>query len=102
MCPCKYYNINLSISQRYLYIIEHIEVVDEFVTSQNPDLTQFFITKSRHPGRLKKADLSGKYLPYNSIVHITFYTQSKRLLLTIIHCSLYTKAASSLGDLQSK
>jgi len=29
-------------------------------------------------------------LPYNRFAHITFYTQSKRLLLTIIHCSLYT------------
>ena len=28
--------------------------------------------------------------PYNRIAHITFYTQSKRLLLTIIRCSLYT------------
>jgi len=26
---------------RYLYIIEHIEVADEFVTSKNPHLTQF-------------------------------------------------------------
>ena len=27
-------------------------------------------------------------LPYNRFAHITFYTQSKRLLLTILHCSL--------------
>ena len=27
------------------------------------------------------------HLPYNRFAHITFYTRSKRLLLTIIHCS---------------
>jgi len=34
---------------------------------------------------------------YNCIAHITFYTQSKRLLLTIIHCSLYTRSNFVLG-----
>jgi len=29
--------------QSYLYIIEHIEVVDEFITSKNTDITRFFI-----------------------------------------------------------
>jgi len=37
-----------------LYIIEHMEVADELITSKNPDLTWFFIIKTRHPGRLKK------------------------------------------------
>jgi len=38
----------------YLYIIEHIEVLDEFLSSKNPDLTRFFMIKSRRPCRLKK------------------------------------------------
>jgi len=41
-------------------------------------------------------------VPYNRFAHITFYTHSKRLLLTIIHRSLYTKAASYLGGLQPR
>jgi len=36
-------------------------------------------------------------LPYNRFAHITFYTQSKRLLLTIMHCSLYTESSFVLG-----
>jgi len=40
--------------QSYLYIIEHIEVADEFITSKNTDLTRIFIIKSRHTGRLNK------------------------------------------------
>ena len=36
-------------------------------------------------------------LPYNRITHITFYTQSKRLLLTIMHCSFYKIRTFSLG-----
>jgi len=36
-------------------------------------------------------------LPYNRITHITFYTQSKRLLLAIIHCSHYTMSSFALG-----
>jgi len=36
MCACKHCNIKLS-----LYYIEHIEVVDEFITSKNPDLMRF-------------------------------------------------------------
>jgi len=36
-----------------LYIIEHTEVADEFITSKKQDLTRFFIIKPRHPGRLK-------------------------------------------------
>ena len=45
---------------------------------------------------------------FTSISHITalhilhFYTQSKRLLLTIVHCSLYTVSRSSLGGLHPK
>jgi len=35
-------------------LIEHIEVADEFITSTDTDLTQFFIIEPRHPGRLKK------------------------------------------------
>ena len=35
--------------------------------------------------------------PYNCIAHITFYTQRKRLLLTIMHCSLYTTNSFVLG-----
>jgi len=35
--------------------------------------------------------------PYNRITHIAFYTQSKRLLQTIIHCSLYTISSFVLG-----
>jgi len=41
-------------------------------------------------------------IQHNRIVHIKFYTQSKRLLLTGLHCSFYTKVASSFGGLQSK
>jgi len=96
MCPHKHYNIKLSASQSYLYVIEHIEVVDEFVTQKKTDLTQCFIIKSRHPGR-PKADLGGKNLPYNCIAHITFYTMSKIILLTIIHCSLYAISTFVLG-----
>ena len=40
--------------QSYLYIIEHIEVADEFITSKNTDLNRFFVIKLRHPGQLKK------------------------------------------------
>jgi len=36
-------------------------------------------------------------LPYNLITHITFYTQSKRLLPTIMHYSLYTISSFALG-----
>jgi len=35
--------------------------------------------------------------PYNRIAHITFYTQRKILLLTIIHCSLYAVSSFILG-----
>ena len=35
--------------------------------------------------------------PYNRIAHITFYTQSKRLLLAIVHCSLYPISSFALG-----
>jgi len=38
----------------YPYIIEHIEVADEFITSKNTHLTRFFIIKSRNTDRLKK------------------------------------------------
>jgi len=34
-------------------------------------------------------------LPYNCITHITLYTQSKRLLLAVIHCSLYTSGSQT-------
>jgi len=54
MCTCKHCNIKLC-----LYDLSH-EVADEFITSQNPDLTRFFILKPRHPGRLKNADLGKK------------------------------------------
>jgi len=46
--------------QRYLSIVEHIEVADESITLKNADLTRFFITKPGHPGRLKKTDLGCK------------------------------------------
>jgi len=49
MCACKHCSIKL-----YLYYIEHIGVADEFITSKQTDLTQFFIIKPRHPGGLKK------------------------------------------------
>jgi len=42
------------------YIIEHIEVAGECITSKNADLTCFFIIKARHPGRPDKVDLGGK------------------------------------------
>ena len=38
-CACKHSNENL-------YTIEHIEVVDEVITSENTDLTGFFIIKT--------------------------------------------------------
>jgi len=38
----------------YLYIIEHVEVADEVITSKHRDLTRFFIIKPRHPGPPKK------------------------------------------------
>jgi len=47
MCACKHCN------KPYHYIIEHIEISDEFITSKQPDLTLFFITQPRHLGRLK-------------------------------------------------
>ena len=34
--------------------IEHIEVADEFITSENPDLTRVFIIKPSFEPRLKK------------------------------------------------
>jgi len=34
-------------------MFEHTEVADEFITSDNPDLTRFFIIKPGHPGRQK-------------------------------------------------
>jgi len=45
---------------RSITFIEQIEVADELITAENPDLTRLFITKPRHPGRLKKADLGGR------------------------------------------
>jgi len=36
-------------------------------------------------------------LLYNRVIHITFYTQSKRLLLNIMHCSLYKISSFALG-----
>ena len=36
-------------------------------------------------------------LAYNRFTHNTFYTQSKRLLPTIIHCSLYTESSFVCG-----
>jgi len=36
-------------------------------------------------------------LPCNRITHITFYTQSKRRLLTIVHYSLYKISSFALG-----
>jgi len=47
MCVYKHFNVS------YLYIIEHIEVADEFITSKNIDFTRYFIIKPRHPSRLK-------------------------------------------------
>jgi len=38
----------------YLYVIEHIEVADEFITSKTTDATRFFMIKPRHPSKLKK------------------------------------------------
>jgi len=43
--------------QSYLYIIQHIEVADEFITSKNTDCMRFFIVKSRHAGRLTKKQI---------------------------------------------
>ena len=34
---------------------------------------------------------------FNRITHITFYTQSKRRLLTIVHYSLYKISSFTLG-----
>jgi len=59
----------------YLYIIEHIEVADEFITSKNTDLTRFFAIKPRHTGRLK-TDLGGKNPQWEPWSHA-----AKRLLL---------------------
>ena len=36
-------------------------------------------------------------LPYNRFTHITLYTQSKRLIPTIIHCSLYAESSFVYG-----
>jgi len=41
-----------------LYIVEHTEVVDEFITENNPNLTRFYIIKSR-PRSTKNTDMSG-------------------------------------------
>ena len=48
-----------SLNVRMLYILEHTEVADEFITENNPDLTRFFIIKST-PRSTKTADLVGK------------------------------------------
>ena len=41
-------------------------------------------------------------LPYKRFTHITLLTQSKRLIPTIIHCSLYTESSFVYGCLQPK
>jgi len=48
---CSYAN---TVMYSYLYIIEHIEVADDFIASKKPDLTYFFIIKPRHPGKTKR------------------------------------------------
>jgi len=40
-------------------------------------------------------------LLYNCMTHITFYTQSKKVSLTIMHCSLYTLSSFTLGRFAS-
>ena len=45
MGACKHCNV-----KSYLYIIEHIEVADEFITSKNTDFTRFFIIIPRYTG----------------------------------------------------
>jgi len=53
MCPCKHCNIKLSFhywTHWSCWWIYHLKI----------DLTQFFIIKPRHPGRLNQADLDGK------------------------------------------
>jgi len=57
MWACKHYSITI--------IIEHIEVADEFITSENPDITRDFIIKPRHPGRLKRQTWMEKTLNGN-------------------------------------
>jgi len=52
MCACKHCNIKLST----VYIIEHIEDADEFITSKKIDLRRNFIIKPWHPGRQKITD----------------------------------------------
>ena len=55
---CTYAN---TVIWSHLYITEHIAVTDEFIASKTTDLTWFFISKSRHSGRMKKkTDLGGK------------------------------------------
>jgi len=43
-----------TVIKSYLYIVEHIGVAGERITSKNPNLTRFFIIKPRNPTRLKK------------------------------------------------
>jgi len=43
-----------TVMSSYPDIIEHIEVADEFITSENTHFTWFFIIKSRNTGRLRK------------------------------------------------
>jgi len=49
MCTRKHCDV-----KSYLYIIKHIEVAGEFITSKNTDLMRFSIIRPRHPGRLKQ------------------------------------------------
>jgi len=42
-----------NVKKSCFYIIDQIEVADEFIISKNPDLTRVFIIQPRHPGRLK-------------------------------------------------
>jgi len=48
MCARKHFNVN------YLDITEHIEVVDEFITSKIADITWFFIITKTHRSTKKR------------------------------------------------
>jgi len=61
-------------------IIEHIEVADEFITSENPELTRDFIIKPRHPGRLKKqtwVEKNPQWEPRGLMPKNAYYRNSK-------------------------
>jgi len=64
MCACEHCNVVFCIILNTLKLLMNLLFqkprFNEFIISKIPDLTRFFITKPRHPGRLIKADQGRK------------------------------------------